>query len=71
MQWQYKPAWEQTKERYLAWWAHEHFGRCTLSVIADAGQAEGWAKMSFPPGVCVKMSNRIILLVDLLEPTAS
>jgi len=30
----YKPDWEETKERYLAWWAHEYFGRCALSVTA-------------------------------------
>ncbi len=30
----YKPDWEETKERYKAWWAHEYFGRCALSVTA-------------------------------------
>ena len=30
----YKPDWEQTKERYKAWWAHEYFGRCAISVVA-------------------------------------
>ena len=35
----YKPDWEETKERYKAWWAHEYFGRCGLAVTglrADA-----------------------------------
>ncbi|NQT94341.1 MAG: hypothetical protein HQ559_16400 [Lentisphaerae bacterium] len=31
---QYKPDWEETKERFLAWWNHEYFGRCALAVTA-------------------------------------
>lgn len=31
---EYKPDWEETKERYRAWWAHEYFGRCAISVTA-------------------------------------
>ena len=30
----FKPDWEETKQRYRAWWGHEYFGRCGLSVIA-------------------------------------
>ena len=30
----YKPDWEETKERYKAWWAHDYFGRCAISVYA-------------------------------------
>lgn len=30
----YKPDWDETKARYLAWWNHEYFGRCALSVTA-------------------------------------
>src|ERR1039458_2135878 len=30
----YKPDWEEAKQRYLAWWAHDYFGRCALSVTA-------------------------------------
>jgi len=29
-----KPDWEETKERYKQWWAHEYFGRCALAVTA-------------------------------------
>lgn len=29
---EYKPDWEQTKENYKAWWAHEYFGRCAISL---------------------------------------
>lgn len=31
----YKPDWEETKERMTAWWAHEDFGRCAISVMAE------------------------------------
>ena len=34
MKLEYKPDWEETKERYKQWWAHEYFGRCALSVTA-------------------------------------
>lgn len=30
----YKEDWEETKERYKAWWAHESIGRCALAVTA-------------------------------------
>ena len=30
----YKPDWDETKERYLAWWAGEALDRCALSVTA-------------------------------------
>lgn len=30
----YKPDWEETKERYLAWWAHEALDRCAIAVTA-------------------------------------
>lgn len=34
MQLEYKPDWEETKERYRAWWAGEYIGRCALAVTA-------------------------------------
>ena len=30
----FKEDWEETKERYKAWWAGENFGRCGLAVTA-------------------------------------
>ncbi|PIU67004.1 MAG: hypothetical protein COS85_02400 [Armatimonadetes bacterium CG07_land_8_20_14_0_80_59_28] len=30
----YKPDWEETQERFKAWWAREYFGRCGLAVTA-------------------------------------
>lgn len=30
----YKPDWEETKERFRAWWNHDYFGRCAISVTA-------------------------------------
>jgi hypothetical protein len=38
MQLQYKPDWEETKERYRAWWAHEYFGRCAIWVTAPKAE---------------------------------
>ena len=34
----YKPDWEETKQRYLAWWNGEYFGRCALAVTAPKAQ---------------------------------
>ena len=39
MQLLYKEDWEETKERMLAWWAHENFGRCGLAVTAPRKNA--------------------------------
>jgi hypothetical protein len=30
----YKPDWEETKHRLLAWWSGEYFGRCAMAVTA-------------------------------------
>jgi hypothetical protein len=30
----YKQDWDQAKDRYRAWWAHENFGRCGMWVTA-------------------------------------
>jgi 5-methyltetrahydrofolate--homocysteine methyltransferase len=38
----YKPDWEETKQRYLAWWAGEALGRCAMAV---------YAPLSNPPDV--------------------
>ncbi len=35
----YKEDWEETKERFKAWWAHEAFGRCALAVTAPREDA--------------------------------
>ena len=43
----YKPDWEETQQRYRAWWAHEYFGRCAIAVTAPrAGVPE------LPPPAC-------------------
>ena len=50
----YKPDWEETKQRYIAWWAHEDFGRCALSVTAPrSGVAE-----EAPPPLPDKIDDR-------------
>ena len=35
----YKEDWEETKERYKAWWAGENFGRCAFWVTAPRDDA--------------------------------
>ena len=49
----YKPDWEQTKNRYLQWWAGEDFGRCGLSIYAPR---EGIC--SDPPQIPEKIEDR-------------
>jgi hypothetical protein len=41
----YKPDWEEAKQRYLAWWQGEYFGRCLLSVT---GRKEGTESIAPP-----------------------
>jgi len=36
-----KPDWESCKERYLAWWSHEDFGRAGISVTAPLSPEKG------------------------------
>lgn len=35
----YKPDCEETKQRYIAWWNHEYFGRCALVVRAPKAES--------------------------------
>ena len=35
----HKPDWDETKQRYLAWWRHEYFGHCALAVTAPLDDA--------------------------------
>jgi hypothetical protein len=34
----YKPDWDETKERFIAWWSGEYFGRCAIAVTAPRAQ---------------------------------
>jgi len=52
----YKPDWEQYKENMNAWWAHEDFGRCAISVTARKAGAGDEA----PPPLPVKTEDRWI-----------
>ena len=45
----YKEDWEETKERYRAWWAGEYFGRCALSVTAPRDGAPDEPPPPRPP----------------------
>ena len=47
----YKPDWAETKERFLAWWAHEDFGRCGLAVTSPAGGLKPVSPPAFPEKV--------------------
>ena len=58
----YKEDWDETKERMLAWWAHENFGRCGLSVIAPRKDAP-----DTPPPVCPDTPEARWLDLDYLS----
>ena len=44
----YKADWEQAQQHYLAWWAHEAFGRCALCVTAPRADAPPLEPPAFP-----------------------
>jgi hypothetical protein len=44
----YKPDWEEAKERYEAWWAHEAIGRCAMSVTAPRSGVTAQDPPAFP-----------------------
>ena len=50
----YKPDWAETKERFLAWWAHEDFGRCGLAVTSP----KDGARPASPPAYPEKIEDR-------------
>jgi hypothetical protein len=52
----YKPDWEVTKKRLVAWWAHEDIGRCALAVTAEKKDAPHIA----PPPLPGKVGDRWI-----------
>lgn len=45
----YKEDWEETKERYKAWWAGEAIGRCALGVTAPKKDAPEIPEPKRPP----------------------
>lgn len=50
----YNPDWEETKERYKAWWAHEYFGRCAICVCSPRADAP----IEQPPAPPDKVDDR-------------
>ncbi|HUU20960.1 MAG TPA: hypothetical protein VM389_00360, partial [Phycisphaerae bacterium] len=48
----YKEDWAETKQRMIAWWAGENFGRCGLAVTAPR---KGRAPAPTPPDTPEKM----------------
>jgi hypothetical protein len=53
----YKEDWEDTKERYKAWWAGEYFGRCALSVTAPRADAPDQTEPQEPSTPLEKWTN--------------
>jgi hypothetical protein len=49
----YKSDWELTKKNFIAWWEHEYFGRCAISVKAP----KAGVKMT-PPPLPAKVEDR-------------
>lgn len=47
----YKPDWEQTKEHFRSWWAHEDFGRCALAVTSPRNGMKSVPPPAFPERV--------------------
>ena len=45
----YKEDWDETKERYRAWWAGEYIGRCAIHVIAPRDDAPNDPPPPRPP----------------------
>ena len=62
----YKPDWEETKERYRAWWRGEYFGRCGLSVTGRKAGTEHLAPPATPDDPVVHWTD-LSYLVALNE----
>lgn len=45
----YKPDWEETQQRMLAWWAHEDFGRCAIAITAPKSGVKPAEPPPLPP----------------------
>lgn len=60
----YKPDWEETKQRYLAWWHGEYFGRCALSVTARREGTERRQPLTAPDDPVARWTD-LSYLVDL------
>jgi len=71
MQLLYEEDWEDTKQRYLAWWAQEAFGRCALAVTAPkanppalpepkrpATPEERWTDLDYLSALCEYQLSR-------------
>jgi hypothetical protein len=46
---EYKPDWEETKQRFIAWWNREDFGRCGLAVRAPRKGVAFAKRATIPP----------------------
>ena len=62
----YKPDWGETKQRYLAWWQGEYFGRCAISVTGRKEGTEGLAPPTAPEDPIARWTD-LSYLVELNE----
>ncbi len=53
----YKEDWDQARDRYRAWWAHEYFGRCGLWVTARRTNAPAEPEPVAPTDPNVKWTD--------------
>lgn len=53
----YKPDWEETKQRYRAWWAHDAIDRCTLAVTAPRVDIAQKEPPRYPPDILQRWTD--------------
>lgn len=59
MQLEFKLDWEETQERYRAFWTHEYFGRCALAALSARGLfISTWAKTESEAQALLKNAER-------------
>lgn len=58
----HKPDWDETRERYRAWWNREYFGRCGLWVTAPRDDVPASPKSTEPADPEEKWANLEYLL---------
>lgn len=63
----YKDDWEQTKQHYLAWWAHEAMDRCAIAVTAPRADADINEPWPTPPSDPVERWTDLNYITELNE----
>jgi len=62
----YKPDWDETQERFIAWWKGEYFGRCAMAVTAPRAERPD-VKAPAPPADPIKRWTDFDYIVALNE----